>query len=70
MEKIIVSKADAKKCERCYRHQPEVGTNRYFPELCERCVHVMVELIDTGQVILDPCTNAYKRTDKWGKLGI
>jgi len=38
---IEVSKADGKKCARCWRYLPEVGSRKDYPELCSRCASQM-----------------------------
>jgi isoleucyl-tRNA synthetase len=35
--KVAVEKAPWGKCERCWNHTPEVGTDAKAPELCPRC---------------------------------
>jgi isoleucyl-tRNA synthetase len=35
--KVSVEKAPWGKCERCWNHTPEVGTDAKAPELCTRC---------------------------------
>jgi isoleucyl-tRNA synthetase len=36
-----VSKTAYKKCARCWRHRPAVGTSRAHPDLCDRCENVV-----------------------------
>ena len=36
-----VSRTPNKKCARCWRHRPTVGTIATHPELCDRCAAVM-----------------------------
>lgn len=36
--KVLTTKYDAPKCDRCWHHDPSVGTNTEHPELCSRCV--------------------------------
>jgi isoleucyl-tRNA synthetase len=40
----IVTKTSHKKCERCWRHRPAVGTISDYPELCDRCAEVVAEM--------------------------
>ncbi|MGB3725583.1 MAG: isoleucine--tRNA ligase [Glaciecola sp.] len=35
---VLVEKADAQKCTRCWHHKPEVGKDLKHPELCNRCI--------------------------------
>ena len=39
-----VTKTSHKKCERCWRHRPAVGTISDYPELCDRCAGVVAEM--------------------------
>ena len=38
---VKVERAEGKKCQRCWRYHPEVGSDPEYPELCPRCVAVM-----------------------------
>lgn len=38
LPKITVSRAEGKKCERCWHWDKEVGANSAHPTLCPRCV--------------------------------
>jgi isoleucyl-tRNA synthetase len=38
---VIVSKATAKKCERCWNYREAVGANAAHPTLCDRCVEAL-----------------------------
>jgi len=38
---VSVSKATAKKCERCWNYREAVGTNAAHPTLCDRCVEAV-----------------------------
>ena len=38
---VTVSKATAKKCERCWNYREAVGTNAAHPTLCDRCVEAV-----------------------------
>jgi len=37
-----VTKTAYKKCARCWRHRPTVGTSQAHPDLCDRCESVVV----------------------------
>jgi isoleucyl-tRNA synthetase len=37
----MVSKAQSKKCERCWNYRDAVGKDRDHPTLCERCVEAV-----------------------------
>jgi isoleucyl-tRNA synthetase len=37
-----VTKTPYKKCARCWRHRPTVGTSKAHPDLCDRCESVVV----------------------------
>jgi isoleucyl-tRNA synthetase len=39
-----VSRAEGKKCERCWIYSTEVGSNPDFPGLCPRCASILEEL--------------------------
>jgi isoleucyl-tRNA synthetase len=39
-----VTKTPYKKCARCWRHRPTVGTSKAHPDLCDRCESVVVEM--------------------------
>jgi len=38
----LVTKTPYKKCARCWRHRPTVGTSQAHPDLCARCESVVV----------------------------
>ena len=38
---IIVEKAEDKKCERCWKILPEIGKNKNYNDLCDRCITVV-----------------------------
>ena len=38
---VTVSKATAKKCERCWNYREAVGSNAAHPSLCDRCVEAV-----------------------------
>ncbi|SHE81469.1 Isoleucyl-tRNA synthetase [Marinitoga hydrogenitolerans DSM 16785] len=42
--KVKVVKAEGKKCERCWKIHPEVGSNEKYPDACPRCVNVLEQL--------------------------
>src|SRR5882724_2134282 len=39
-----VTKTPYKKCARCWRHRPTVGTSKAHPDLCDRCESVVVAM--------------------------
>jgi len=39
-----VTKTPYKKCARCWRHRPAVGTSKAHPDLCDRCESVVVAM--------------------------
>ena len=41
---VQVSKADGKKCERCWNYSTRVGDDRDYPTVCERCSRVLREI--------------------------
>jgi len=42
--KITVSKADGKKCDRCWNYSPHVGEDPAYPTVCERCSAALKEI--------------------------
>ena len=40
---VQVSKADGKKCERCWNYSVHVGEDNVYPGVCERCSAVLKE---------------------------
>jgi isoleucyl-tRNA synthetase len=44
-----VTKTTYKKCARCWRHRPSVGTSKAHPDLCDRCESVITALEKTSQ---------------------
>jgi isoleucyl-tRNA synthetase len=44
---IEVLKAEGQKCERCWNYSVEVGRDKAYPELCERCVPVINEIVNS-----------------------
>jgi isoleucyl-tRNA synthetase len=43
-EKILISKTESSKCERCWRHREEVGSHAEHPTLCGRCMEAVESL--------------------------
>ena len=41
---VEVKKADGAKCERCWNYSPQVGEDKNYPTVCERCSAVLREL--------------------------
>jgi isoleucyl-tRNA synthetase len=41
---VIVSRADGKKCERCWQYFTDVSTNDKFPNVCRRCEDTLSSL--------------------------
>jgi isoleucyl-tRNA synthetase len=41
---VEVKKADGVKCERCWNYSPQVGEDKVYPTVCERCSAVLKEL--------------------------
>jgi isoleucyl-tRNA synthetase len=39
--RIVVSKADGEKCERCWHFETTIGANKEHPTLCHRCVEAV-----------------------------
>ena len=46
---VEVSKAEGKKCERCWNYSIHVGENPSYPTICERCSAVLDELGSGGE---------------------
>ena len=38
---VVIGKTETEKCERCWRHRPEVGSHEEHPTLCGRCVEAV-----------------------------
>ncbi len=38
---IVVSRADGKKCPRCWRYQTDIGSSSKHPDLCGRCAQAL-----------------------------
>ena len=45
---VEVSKADGAKCERCWNYSVQVGEDKEYPTVCERCLGVLREM-DSGE---------------------
>ena len=43
-----VTKTPYKKCARCWRHRPTVGTSKAHPDLCDRCESVVAGMTKSG----------------------
>ena len=43
-----VTKTAYKKCARCWRHRPAVGTSKEHPDLCDRCESVVAALSENA----------------------
>jgi isoleucyl-tRNA synthetase len=41
---VSVTKTPYKKCARCWRHRPTVGTSKAHPDLCDRCESVVAAM--------------------------
>src|SRR6266536_1437213 len=41
---VSVTKTPYKKCARCWRHRPTVGTSKAHPDLCDRCESVVTAI--------------------------
>jgi isoleucyl-tRNA synthetase len=44
-----VTKTAYKKCARCWRHRPAVGTSKEHPDLCDRCESVASALSEKAR---------------------
>ena len=42
--KVLVSRADGTKCERCWNFSTHVGENSRYPTVCERCTAALAEI--------------------------
>jgi isoleucyl-tRNA synthetase len=42
-ESVQIRATSSAKCERCWRHRPEVGRDKNHPTLCARCLSVVAE---------------------------
>jgi isoleucyl-tRNA synthetase len=40
---VETSKTPNTRCERCWRHREDVGSNAAYPTLCGRCANVLAE---------------------------
>jgi isoleucyl-tRNA synthetase len=45
---VEVKKADGQKCERCWNYSTQVGEDKTYPTVCERCAPVLKELEASG----------------------
>jgi hypothetical protein len=45
---IRVQASTAPKCERCWHHRPEVGSNAEHPTICGRCVENLTSRVKPG----------------------
>jgi isoleucyl-tRNA synthetase len=43
-----VTKTPYKKCARCWRHRPTVGSSKVHADLCDRCESVVVAMTKSG----------------------
>jgi isoleucyl-tRNA synthetase len=43
---ILVEPAEGEKCERCWIHEPTVGTNSEHPTICNRCLGILDRIKD------------------------
>lgn len=43
-EAVLIAPTKHKKCERCWRHRPDVGSVPKHPTLCARCASVVLEM--------------------------
>lgn len=39
--KVVVTRAEGKKCERCWVYSPTVGSNSSHPTICQKCVEAL-----------------------------
>jgi len=39
--KVVITKASGKKCERCWCYSEQVGEDKKYPTICEKCAKVM-----------------------------
>src|SRR5436305_6969047 len=44
---VAVSKADGQKCDRCWNYSVQVGEDKKYPTVCERC-SANLEVIEAG----------------------
>ena len=40
--KLTITASDAERCERCWHHREDVGSNSEHPTICSRCVENVV----------------------------
>jgi isoleucyl-tRNA synthetase len=48
---IRVAASTAPKCERCWHHRPEVGSNPEHPTICARCVENLNDPGESRQLV-------------------
>jgi len=46
--RVMVTKADGQKCERCWNYSTRVGESSRYPTVCERCVAALEEIEASG----------------------
>ncbi|MEX2355870.1 MAG: isoleucine--tRNA ligase [Thermaerobacterales bacterium] len=46
--KITVAPAQYRRCDRCWRHTPDVGADESRPDVCSRCARVLISGIQHG----------------------
>lgn len=39
--KVLITKAEGQKCERCWIYSPTVGTNKDHPTICSKCIEAI-----------------------------
>jgi isoleucyl-tRNA synthetase len=39
--RLLVARAEGKKCERCWHYESDIGEHAHHPTLCGRCVAVL-----------------------------
>jgi isoleucyl-tRNA synthetase len=44
---VIVQRADGTKCDRCWNYSTQVGENKRYPTVCERCTEALAEIEGT-----------------------
>jgi isoleucyl-tRNA synthetase len=45
---VIVQRADGTKCDRCWNYSTQVGENKRYPTVCERCTEALAEIEGTS----------------------
>ena len=46
--RVTIHRADGSKCERCWNYSAQVGSNSFYPTLCERCLAALDEIQRTA----------------------